>query len=214
MTLHTIRSGVCISVCNIIDCRIQWFIRLEKMASCSSFLSVELEIPEIYETCACCRVFCVLSQYTEVEQIRSLTLEGFNRQSFSSEAYSLAATQEIPCILWNPKSHYCVHKSRSLVPTIIRMNLLHAIPSCFLNTHFNVILFSEPKYFKWSVSSGFPTKPLYTCLFFQFAAVCPAHLILQDLITLSYLMRIKNRVNFSTCRFILHFMSEILAVEF
>jgi len=67
---------------------------------------------------------------------------------------------------------------------IIRMNLLHAIASCFLNTHFNVILLSAPKYCKWLVSSGFSTKTLYTCVFFQFHAVCPAYLILRDLITL------------------------------
>jgi len=29
----------------------------------------------------------------------------------SSEANRFSATQEIPRIVWNPKFHYCIHKS-------------------------------------------------------------------------------------------------------
>jgi len=35
------------------------------------------------------------------------------KQSPSWEANQFSASQEIPCILWNPKIHYSIHKSPS-----------------------------------------------------------------------------------------------------
>jgi len=42
-----------------------------------------------------------------------------------SEANSHLASQEIPCLLWNPNVHYCVHKSLPLIPIPSQM---HPIP--------------------------------------------------------------------------------------
>jgi hypothetical protein len=51
----------------------------------------------------------------------------------SSEANSSPAGQEIPLILWNPKVHNLVHKSRHHVCILSQMNSFHACPiSMFL----------------------------------------------------------------------------------
>jgi hypothetical protein len=95
----------------------------------------------------------------------------------SWEAASRSATQQFPNILWNPKVYYRVHKSPPLVPILSQINPVHITPS-----HFSKILgLGLPS---GLYPFGFPTKMLYTFLFSPIRAICPAHLILIDLIIL------------------------------
>jgi hypothetical protein len=102
--------------------------------------------------------------------------------SLSSEAVSCTATQEFRNILWKPKVHYRVHKSSILS----QINPVHTTPSYLSETHFNIIL---PPTSRSSFPSGFPTKILYAFLFALIRAICPAYLILFDLIILIALKR-------------------------
>jgi hypothetical protein len=53
----------------------------------------------------------------------------YMEQSPSQEAISRAASQEIPCLLWNLKVHYCVPKNPPLDPILRQLNLVHTLPS-------------------------------------------------------------------------------------
>jgi hypothetical protein len=77
----------------------------------------------------------------------------------SREAASSAGTQELPNILWNPKVHYRVHKSPTMVPILSQINPVHTTPSylrsiLILSTHLRLGLPSD------LFPSGFPTNIL------------------------------------------------------
>jgi hypothetical protein len=57
----------------------------------------------------------------------------------SGEAANCAAAQEFPNILRNPKVHYRVHKSPSLVPTLRQIDPVHTTQSYLSNIHFNIV---------------------------------------------------------------------------
>ena len=84
-------------------------------------------------------------------------------QSPSWEANRFAASQEIPCILWNPKVHYRIQKCPPPVPVLNHLDPVHTPTSHFLKIHFSIILPSAPGSSRWSLSFRFPHQnPVYT----------------------------------------------------
>jgi hypothetical protein len=88
----------------------------------------------------------------------------YGTESFLRRCHS--ASQDIPCPLWNPKVHYCVHISLPLVPILIQIDPVHTLPPCFPKIHSNVIFPSTSKSSEWSRAFSscvtFRNKPIFT----------------------------------------------------
>jgi hypothetical protein len=56
-------------------------------------------------------------------------------QSSFWEANNRSASEEIPCLLYNPKVHYCIHNSLPLAPILSQMNPVHTLSPTFYKIH-------------------------------------------------------------------------------
>ena len=102
----------------------------------------------------------------------------------SREPNKSSDTQEIICILRNPKVYYVFRNPPPPASIPSQFNPVHTSPCNFFSIYFNIILPFTPSSFKWSLPSGpSPTKALYAPLLSPTRATCPAHLILIHFIT-------------------------------
>ena len=96
-------------------------------------------------------------------------------RSLSSEADQFSASQEIPCILQNLKVHNHIHTCPPPVPILSQFDPVHTPTSYILKIHLITVFPSMPESPKVvSLSSGFPTKTLYTPLLSSYVSR-PSH---------------------------------------
>jgi hypothetical protein len=83
---------------------------------------------------------CVMAKNTTPKQnaLRVCTTN-FMELSASCEAANCVATEEFPSILWNPKVHHRVHKTRPLVPILRQIDPVHTVPLYLSKIRFNIV---------------------------------------------------------------------------
>jgi len=89
----------------------------------------------------------------------------------------VSAGQEIPYLLWNPKSLYYIHKSLPKDTTLIQLNAAHNLTPYFVQIHCNTVL--QLNIYISHVVSSLQIFHLKFCLHFSppMCAVCPAYFI-------------------------------------
>ena len=100
--------------------------------------------------------FCCSLAIHNFQEVHTYLLTHSMQHSPSWEADQSAASQEIACILWNPKVHYHIHKCPPPVPILSQLDPVHTPTSHFMKIHLNIILPSVPRFPQWSLSLMFP----------------------------------------------------------
>jgi hypothetical protein len=112
-----------------------------------------------------CHGICMLLTYL-LTYLLAYLLTYSTEQSPSWEANWFSASQEIPCLLCNPKVHYRSHKCPLPVPILSQLHPVRISTFHFLKIHLNIILPSTPRSPKWSLSFRFPHQnPVYATEF-------------------------------------------------
>jgi hypothetical protein len=102
--------------------------------------------------------------------------------------------------LWNSMIHYQVHNIPPIVLNLSQMNPVNANLPCSFNTHFNFSLLHTTRSSKWPDSFRFlQTNREYISLF-PHAFLCPAHLILLNLMTAITVCSLANIITSNSFR--------------
>jgi len=78
-------------------------------------------------------------------------------QSPSCEADSHSVNQEVPSLLCNPKSHFCVHQSPPPIPILSQTNIVHIFAPCVPKVYSDIFP-STSRSTEWFSPSGFRAK--------------------------------------------------------
>jgi hypothetical protein len=90
---------------------------------------------------------------------------------------SRSASQEISISLWNPKFHYRVENSPSLVLPLSQMNPAHVL---VFSIKLNIFLPSTPRHSKLCISIRLSQQYLQTLLSTPMPVACLVHIVLEN----------------------------------